>query len=116
MASPSRRTLVWSGRRAQPEARRETRDTPEARRRIIARYASKQDGKVLFCQPSLAELAGEMPRWPAAGSDGKVIYPTEAAAEAAAREFAAIGADPQEAYLCPRSPSGQSHAHLTRMD
>lgn len=48
------------------------------------------------------------------GNTGKVIYPTISAAQGAARQFEAIGAGRQCAYVCPLSKSG--HAHLTRMD
>ncbi|MFI6595036.1 hypothetical protein ACIBHX_02240 [Nonomuraea sp. NPDC050536] len=83
-----------------------------ARMRIIARYARLQrNGDVLFCTPSKAELAGDMPRQETSGSDGKVAYPDLETAEAAARELEALGGGPQHAYVCRRSRHG--HAHLT---
>lgn len=120
MPVPSRRTLVWSGnvRAAKPgkATQDETRATPfdrgEARRRIIARYASTtQDGQVLRCE-SQRDLHNGIPRWRAAGNYRKVVYPSLVAAQAAARELETIGADPQEAYICPMSRSG--HVHLAR--
>ena len=45
------------------------------------------------------------------GTDGKVIYSTREAAEAAARELESLGARPLRSYLCGRSRSG--HFHLT---
>ena len=58
------------------------------------------------------------PSWPVLvspragrGTDGKVIYPTREAAEAAARELEALGARSLRAYRCSRSRRG--HFHLT---
>ena len=45
------------------------------------------------------------------GTDGKVIYPTREAAEAAARELESLGARRLRPYLCARSRHG--HFHLT---
>lgn len=84
------------------------------RREIIRRYARlKTNGKVTYCEPSKAELSGEIPRRETSGSDSKVIYPDLESAEAAAREMTELLGDaPQRAYLCQRSRHG--HAHLTR--
>ena len=40
------------------------------------------------------------------GTDGKVIYPTREAAEAAARELEGLGARRLRPYLCARSRHG----------
>ena len=45
------------------------------------------------------------------GTDGKVIYPTREAAEAAARELESLGARLLRSYRCGRSRGG--HYHLT---
>ena len=44
-----------------------------------------------------------------AGTDGKVIYPTREAAEAAARELESLGARRLRPYLCARSRHGHFH-------
>ena len=83
-----------------------------ARREILCRYARlTKAGRPIFCAPSQAELAGRAPQRQSAGTDGKVIYSTREAAEAAARELESLGARPLRSYLCGRSRSG--HFHLT---
>ena len=77
-----------------------------ARRAILCRHARlTKAGRPIFCAPSRAELRQS------AGTDGKVIYSTREAAEAAARELESLGARPLRSYLCGRSRSG--HFHLT---
>jgi hypothetical protein len=83
-----------------------------ARRAILCRHARlTKAGRPIFCAPSRAELAGRAPLRQSAGTDGKVIYSTREAAEAAARELELLGARPLRSYLCGRSRSG--HFHLT---
>jgi hypothetical protein len=83
-----------------------------ARRAILCRHARlTKAGRPIFCAPSRAELAGRAPLRQSAGTDGKVIYSTREAAEAAARELESMGARPLRSYLCGRSRSG--HFHLT---
>jgi hypothetical protein len=83
-----------------------------ARRAILCRHARlTRAGRPIFCAPSRAELDGRAPLRQSPGTDGKVIYSTRAAAEAAARELESLGARPLRSYLCGRSRSG--HFHLT---
>ena len=83
-----------------------------ARRAVLCRHARlTKAGRPIFCAPSRAELAGQAPLRQSAGTDGKVIYSTREAAEAAARELESLGARPLRSYRCGRSRSG--HFHLT---
>ncbi len=83
-----------------------------ARRAILCRHARlTKAGGPIFCAPSRAELDGRAPLRQSSGTDGKVIYSTREAAEAAARELESLGARPLRSYLCGRSRSG--HFHLT---
>ena len=83
-----------------------------ARREILCRHARlSRAGRPIFCAPSRAELLGLAPLRQGRGTDGKVIYGTRAAAEAAARELESLGARPLRSYRCGRSRSG--HYHLT---
>jgi hypothetical protein len=76
----------------------------------VARFARRYaDGGPQFCGPSRLERAGRA--HPQSGSDGKVVFPDRAAAEAAAAELVSLGARPMRAYRCPRSRRG--HHHLT---
>ena len=88
-------------------------DPGRARRRhpLPPRPADQGRGRPIFCAPSRAELAGRAPLRQSAGTDGKVIYSTREAAEAAARELESLGARPLRSYLCGRSRRG--HFHLT---
>jgi len=86
------------------------RDT--ARSEVLHRHAKlMKNGRPVFCTPSLAELAGRVPAKQSRGTDGKVIYPTREAAEAAARELEELGARALRSYVCGRSRRG--HYHLT---
>src|SRR4051812_208884 len=86
------------------------RDT--ARSEVLHRHAKlMKNGRPVFCTPSLAEMAGRVAPKQSRGTDGKVIYPTREAAEAAARELEALGARTLRSYLCGRSRRG--HYHLT---
>jgi hypothetical protein len=83
-----------------------------ARGEVLHRYARlAKSGRPVFCTPSRAELAGTVAPRQGRGTDGKVIYSTRDAAEAAARELEALGANYLRPYLCNRSRSG--HYHLT---
>lgn len=83
-----------------------------ARSEVLHRYARlTKSGRPVFCTPSRAEIAGLVLPRQTRGTDGKVIYPTRDAAEAAARELELLGARMLRAYRCGRSRSG--HYHLT---
>lgn len=83
-----------------------------ARGEVLYRHARlTKSGRPIFCRPSRAEIEGWMPLRQAPGSDGKVIYSTREAAEAAARELEVLGARALRSYLCGRSRGG--HYHLT---
>ena len=78
---------------------------------VVLRHARLTGrGRPTFCSPTRAELTGTV-HLRAGGTDGKVIYPTREAAEAAARELEALGARSLRAYRCSRSRRG--HFHLT---
>jgi hypothetical protein len=65
-------------------AQRGVRDA--ARGEVLLRHARlASSGRPVFCTPSRAELAGVVSPRAGRGTDGKVIYPTREAAEAAAR-------------------------------
>jgi len=83
-----------------------------ARSEVLHRHARlTRSGRPIFCAPSRAELRGAVIPRQGRGTDGKVIYPTREAAEAAARELEELGARPLRPYLCGRSRNG--HFHLT---
>ena len=83
-----------------------------ARGEVLLRHARlASSGRPVFCTPSRAELAGLVGPRAGRGTDGKVIYPTREAAEAAARELEGLGARALRAYRCTRSRRG--HFHLT---
>lgn len=84
----------------------------ENARRIILRYARLDyKGRPACCTPSVAEIFGNARRKENAGTDGKVIYPDRAAAQAAALELTAADGHPLREYPCQRSRKG--HFHLT---
>jgi hypothetical protein len=84
----------------------------DARAEILRRHARlTRAGRLIFCLPSRAEIEGRVLPRQGHGSDGKVIYSTREAAEAAARELEALGARPLRSYICARSQGG--HYHLT---
>jgi hypothetical protein len=81
-----------------------------ARSRVLHRHARlSRNGRPVFCTPSRAELRGAVVPRQGRGTDGKVIYPTREAAEAAARELESLGARQLRAYLCGRSRGGHFH-------
>ncbi|GAA1265955.1 hypothetical protein GCM10009609_31460 [Pseudonocardia aurantiaca] len=83
-----------------------------ARSEVLHRHARlTKNGRPIFCGPARAEIEGWMPSRQDPGSDGKVIYSTREAAEAAARELESLGARALRAYPCGRSRGG--HYHLT---
>ena len=83
-----------------------------ARSEVLHRHARlTRSGRPIFCAPSQAEIRGAVIPRQGRGTDGKVIYPTREAAEAAARELEELGARPLRSYLCGRSRNG--HFHLT---
>ena len=83
-----------------------------ARGEVLLRHARlASSGKPVFCTPSRAELDGLVAPRAGRGTNGKVIYPTREAAEAAARELEGLGARALRAYRCSRSRRG--HFHLT---
>lgn len=83
------------------------------RREILMRYARiSTGGRPLTCRPSHHELDRPATRKEGYGTDGKVIFPNEAAALACADEMTRrLGDPPMHAYACARSRSG--HHHLT---
>jgi hypothetical protein len=79
---------------------------------VVLRHARLTGrGRPTFCSPSRAEQTGVVHLRSGSGTDGKVIYPTREAAEAAARELEGLGARRLRPYLCARSRHG--HYHLT---
>ncbi|WP_219417117.1 hypothetical protein [Pseudonocardia nigra] len=84
----------------------------QARSEVLHRYARvTKNGRPIFCTPSRAEIEGSVFPRQSRGTDGKVIYPTREAAEAAARELESLGARYLRSYRCGRSRGG--HYHLT---
>ena len=84
----------------------------ERRGEVVLRHARLTGrGRPTFCSPMRAEQAGVVRLSGGKGTDGKVIYPTREAAEAAARELEDLGARRLRPYLCARSRHG--HFHLT---
>lgn len=83
-----------------------------ARGDVLIRHARlSSSGRPVFCTPSRAERAGSIAARQTRGTDGKVIYSTREAAEAAARELEELGSRYLRSYLCGRSRHG--HFHLT---
>ena len=83
-----------------------------ARSEVLHRHARlTRSGRPVFCTPSRDEIAGVMSLRQSRGTDGKVIYSTREAAEAAARELEELGTRALRSYRCGRSRSG--HYHLT---
>jgi hypothetical protein len=81
----------------------------ERRGEVVLRHARLTGrGRPTFCSPSRAEQAGVV-KLSLSGTDGKVIYPTREAAEAAARELESLGARRLRPYLCARSRHGHFH-------
>lgn len=89
-------------------AQRGPRD--ERRGEVVVRYARLTGrDRPTFCSPSRAEQSGSVWLPTGTGTDGKVIYPTREAAEAAARELEELGARRLRPYLCDRSRHGHFH-------
>lgn len=83
-----------------------------ARSEVLHRHARlTRSGRPVFCTPSRDEIAGVVSLRQSRGTDGKVIYSTREAAEAAGRELEELGTRALRAYRCGRSRSG--HYHLT---
>lgn len=77
---------------------------------VVLRHARLTGrGRPTFCSPSRAEQSGAVRLSTGRGTDGKVIYPTQEAAEAAARELEELGARRLRPYLCDRSRHGHYH-------
>jgi len=82
----------------------------ERRGEVVLRHARLTGrGRPTFCSPTRAEQAGVVRLAMGSGTDGKVIYPTREAAEAAARELESLGARRLRPYLCARSRHGHFH-------
>ena len=82
----------------------------EQRGEVVLRYARLTGrGRPTFCSPTRAEQSGAIRIASGTGTDGKVIYPTREAAEAAARELEELGARRLRPYLCSRSRHGHFH-------
>jgi hypothetical protein len=87
----------------------------ERRADVVLRHARLTGrGRPTFCSPSRAEQTGSVRLRHGAGTDGKVIYPTLDAAEAAARELEELGARRLRPYLCDRSRHGHFHLATDR--
>lgn len=82
----------------------------EQRGEVVLKHARLTGrGRPTFCSPSRAEQNGAVWLPTGSGTDGKVIYPTREAAEAAARELEDLGARRLRPYLCARSRHGHFH-------
>ena len=82
----------------------------ERRGEVVLRHARLTGrGRPTFCSPTKAEQSGAVWLPMGSGTDGKVIYPTHEAAEAAARELERLGARRLRPYLCARSRHGHFH-------
>ena len=82
----------------------------ERRGEVVLRHARLTGrGRPTFCSPTRAEQTGMLRLSGGKGTDGKVIYPTREAAEAAARELESLGARRLRPYLCARSRHGHFH-------
>jgi hypothetical protein len=110
-ADPDFEAVVFAGGVVVPEqASHRVRD--ERRGDVVLRHARLTGrGRPTFCSPTRAEQTGVVNLPSGSGTDGKVIYPTREAAEAAARELEGLGARRLRPYLCARSRHG--HYHLT---
>jgi hypothetical protein len=87
----------------------------ERRGDVVLRHARLTGrGRPTFCSPSRAETTGVVHLRAGSGTDGKVIYPTREAAEAAARELEDLGARRLRPYLCSRSRHGHYHLATDR--
>jgi hypothetical protein len=87
----------------------------ERRGDVVLRHARLTGrGRPTFCSPSRAEVTGIVQLRSGSGTDGKVIYPTREAAEAAARELEDLGARRLRPYLCSRSRHGHYHLATDR--
>ena len=109
-ADPDFDAVVDAGITVPEQASHRIRD--EHRGDVVLRHARLTGrGRPTFCSPSRAEQSGVVHLRSGSGTDGKVIYPTREAAEAAARELESLGARRLRPYLCARSRHG--HYHLT---
>jgi hypothetical protein len=109
-ADPDFDAVVDAGIAVPEQATHRVRD--EDRGDVVLRHARLTGrGRPTFCSPSRAEQTGVVHLRSGSGTDGKVIYPTRDAAEAAARELESLGARRLRPYLCSRSRHG--HYHLT---
>ena len=82
----------------------------ERRGDVVLRHARLTGrGRPTFCSPTRAEQSGAVRLSTGRGADGKVIYPSREAAEAAARELEDLGARRLRPYLCDRSRHGHYH-------
>ncbi len=111
---PARRALdevvVPPQARGSHELRVAHRVRDEQRGQVVLRYARLTGrGRPTFCSPTRAEQNGAVWLATGSGTDGKVIYPTREAAEAAARELEGLGARRLRPYLCARSRHGHFH-------
>lgn len=87
----------------------------ERRGDVVLRHARLTGrGRPTFCSPSRAEQSGAVRLSTGRGTDGKVIYPTQEAAEAAARELEELGARRLRPYRCDRSRHGHYHLATDR--
>lgn len=113
---PAQRTASRAARRAAPTVDAAPVDPAlvrdAARSEVLHRHARlTRSGRPVFCTPSRDEIAGVVSLRQSRGTDGKVIYSTREAAEAAGRELEELGTRALRSYRCGRSRSG--HYHLT---
>lgn len=107
---PTGRPAVPPQTRGSHEVRVGYRVRDELRGEVVLRHARLTGrGRPTFCSPTRAEQSGAVRLPRGRGTDGKVIYPTLEAAEAAARELEGLGARRLRPYLCARSRSGHFH-------
>lgn len=95
------------------EARLKHGDVQTSRHRMmsaIRRHARRLDGcHLAHCRPLESEIRHG---FPSLGATGKVIYDTEAAALACARDLLALNQERQVPYECSRVLDGDRHWHL----
>jgi hypothetical protein len=90
-------------------------EDPEAvarKQAIISKYArpvSRRNRTPMRCHPSAGEIRARAAQRRKPPSDGKVIYPDEDAARAAAAELEAEDGRPMRVYGCHRSQHGHFH-------
>lgn len=116
---PAQRSASSAELRGAPDELRGGPEAPEelhpgirdaARSAVLHEHARLTSrGRPVFCTPSREEIAGVVALRQGRGTDGKVIYDTREAAEAAARGLETLGSRALRSYRCGRSRSGHFH-------